>query len=175
MGMYAAIGVTQAIFTFGMGAAISLLTYFASASLHAQSTSKLFFAPMSWFASIPLGRLMSVYGKDVDVLDSLLADSIRMTTMILGNAVSSIALVSVYFPYFLIAIFVVFWGYVYFWRYYRASSREIKRLDSMLRSLLYGHCEWRLGRTLPRHHPDESICLYSCRGSWRTFNSSCVQ
>lgn len=26
-----------------------------------------------------------------------------------------------------------------FTRYYRLSSREIKRLDSMLRSLLYGH------------------------------------
>jgi ABC-type multidrug transport system fused ATPase/permease subunit len=139
MGMYAAIGILQALFTFGMGASISLLTYFASANLHAKSISKIFFAPSSWFSSVPTGRILSVFGKDCDVLDSLLADSLRMSLMIFGNVISSVALVSVYFPYFLIAIFVVFWGYLYFWQYYRASSREIKRLDSILRSLLYGH------------------------------------
>lgn len=65
MGLYAGIGVFQAVFTFGMGAAISLLTYFASASLHAQSISRVFYAPSSWFASVPLGRVLNVFGKDV--------------------------------------------------------------------------------------------------------------
>lgn len=65
--------------------------------------------------------------------------------MIFGNVLSSVALVCAYFPWFLIAIFVVFWGYLWFWGYYRASSREVKRLDSMLRSLLYGHFAEALG------------------------------
>jgi ATP-binding cassette subfamily C (CFTR/MRP) protein 1 len=104
MGMYAGIGVFQAVFTFALGAAISFLTYFASASLHGQSIQRIFLAPMSWFASIPLGRIMNTFGKvgiraladdvdtdqpnsqDVDVLDSLLADSLRMSVMICGAA-----------------------------------------------------------------------------------------
>lgn len=36
-------------------------------------------------------------------------------------------------------MFVVGLGYLYFAQYYRTSAREMKRLDSMLRSLLYAH------------------------------------
>ena len=44
MASYAAIGIIQALFTFVLGAAISSLTYFASADLHGISITKIFFA-----------------------------------------------------------------------------------------------------------------------------------
>lgn len=51
-----------------------------------------------------------------DVLDSLLSDSLRMTCMIFSNVLSSVALVSVFFPYFLAALAVCFFGYAWFWQ-----------------------------------------------------------
>ena len=38
-----------------------------------------------------------------------------------------------------IAVIVLSLGYSYFAAYYRESARELKRLDSALRSLLYSH------------------------------------
>jgi len=41
--------------------------------------------------------------------------------------------------YLVIAVVVISLGYSYFAAYYRESAREMKRLDSSLRSLLYSH------------------------------------
>ena len=65
---------------------------------------------MSFFHTTPLGRVLGVFGKDTDVLDSQLSDSLRMATMILGNVLSGVVIVSVFFPYFLIAVFVLLFG-----------------------------------------------------------------
>jgi ATP-binding cassette subfamily C (CFTR/MRP) protein 1 len=59
--------------------------------------------------------------------------------MTIANVFGSTILIAIFFPYFLIAIVIILFGYAYFQQYYRRSAREIKRIDSMLRSLLYGH------------------------------------
>lgn len=48
--------------------------------------------------------------QDVDVLDSLLSDSLRMTIMILGTVFGSVIVIAVFFPYFLIAVGVIIFG-----------------------------------------------------------------
>lgn len=82
-GMYALLGVTQAIFTFGMGAVMGVMSYLASNNLHAGALQSVFHAPMSTFDTQPLGRILGVFGKDVDVVDNQLADSLRMMAMTL--------------------------------------------------------------------------------------------
>ncbi|KAF5367245.1 hypothetical protein D9757_011696 [Collybiopsis confluens] len=39
----------------------------------------------------------------------------------------------------IITVSVITFGYQYFASFYRASAREVKRLDAILRSLLYSH------------------------------------
>lgn len=51
----------------------------------------------------------------------------------------SVVLLAVISPWFLIAVAVVLVLYVHCAGYYRASSREFKRIDSILRSSLYSH------------------------------------
>ncbi len=51
----------------------------------------------------------------------------------------SIILLAVISPWFLIAVAVVLLLYIHCAGYYRASSREFKRVDSILRSSLYSH------------------------------------
>lgn len=59
--------------------------------------------------------------------------------MTFANVLGSTILIAIFFPYFLVAVAVILCGYAYFQNYYRRSAVEIKRVDSMLRSLLYGH------------------------------------
>ncbi|KAL5632055.1 hypothetical protein ACGC1H_000172 [Rhizoctonia solani] len=104
-----------------------------------QALNRVFHAPMSFFDTTPLGRILGVFGKDVDTIDNNLSDSIRMFIFTISLAVTSVVMITILEYYFVaIAIFILVL-YQYFASFYRASSREIKRLDSSLRSLLYSH------------------------------------
>lgn len=52
---------------------------------------------------------------------------------------ASIVLVTILEYYFILVVLAVGVFYVYLAGFYSASARELKRLDSMLRSILYAH------------------------------------
>ncbi|THV02862.1 ABC transporter [Dendrothele bispora CBS 962.96] len=139
MGIYAALGVTQAFSMFLMGSTFALMTYFASQSLHKSAIGRVMKAPMLFFETTPLGRIMNRFSKDIDTIDNLLGDSLRMLLATSSNIFGAIILVSIILPWFLIAVVVILSVYFYAAHFYRASARELKRLDAILRSSLYSH------------------------------------
>ncbi|KAF9268335.1 hypothetical protein L218DRAFT_954696 [Marasmius fiardii PR-910] len=139
MGIYAALGATTAIAFFIMGSTFALLTYFASQKLHRAAILRVMNAPMSFFETTPLGRIMNRFSKDIDTIDNLLGDALRMLATTASTILGAIILISVLLPYFLIPVFVILSVYLYAAHFYRTSAREFKRLDSILRSELYAH------------------------------------
>ncbi|KAF9046870.1 ABC transporter [Hymenopellis radicata] len=139
MGIYAALGVAQAFGFFIMGSTFALLTYFASQRLHSKSITRVMHAPMSFFETTPLGRIMNRFSKDIDTIDNLLGDALRMFSATLSNILGAIILIAIVLPWFLIGVFCITIVYVYAAAFYRASARELKRLDAVLRSTLYSH------------------------------------
>ncbi|KAH7335823.1 ABC protein [Rhizoctonia solani] len=136
---YAALGLGYAAFALAMGVALGCLTYESSKRLYSQALNQVFHAPISFFDTTPLGRILGVFGKDVDTIDNSLSDSIRMFIFTISLALTSVVMITILEYYFLaIAIFILVL-YQYFAAFYRASARELKRLDSNLRSLLYSH------------------------------------
>ncbi|KAG1734117.1 ABC transporter [Suillus lakei] len=138
-GIYAALGVSQALTMFMMGAVFSLLTYYASKQLHRRSIHRVLYAPMSFFETTPLGRIMNRFAKDIDTVDNLIGDSLRMLISTASQIIGAIILISIIIPYFLVAAFFILICYYYAALFYRASARELKRLDALLRSSLYSH------------------------------------
>jgi ABC-type multidrug transport system fused ATPase/permease subunit len=63
MGIYAGLGVAQALWTFIIGAVLSFITYFASKTLHKAALERIMFAPMSFIDTNPLGRIMNRFSK----------------------------------------------------------------------------------------------------------------
>jgi ATP-binding cassette, subfamily C (CFTR/MRP), member 1 len=63
MGVYAGLGVVQALWTFIIGAVLSFITFFASKSLHKAALKRLMFAPMSFSDTNPLGRIIDTIGE----------------------------------------------------------------------------------------------------------------
>ncbi|KIY65390.1 hypothetical protein CYLTODRAFT_492364 [Cylindrobasidium torrendii FP15055 ss-10] len=139
MGIYAGLGVSVAVSNFLLGSSLALFTYFASQNLHARSLQRIMYAPMSFFETTPLGRIMNRFSKDIDTVDNLLAESFRLLFNTVANIIGAVVLIAVVLPWFLIAVFVIGVLYVYSAAFYRASAREIKRLDAVLRSGLYAH------------------------------------
>ncbi|KAF5382133.1 hypothetical protein D9615_004305 [Tricholomella constricta] len=139
MGIYAFLGVAQAIAFFIMGSMFALLTYFASQSLHKAAIDRVMHAPMSFFETTPLGRIMNRFSKDIDTIDNLLGDSLRMFAGTSSSIIGAIILISIVLPWFLIGVACIVVLYLYAAAFYRASAREMKRLDAVLRSSLYSH------------------------------------
>ncbi|KAJ7746385.1 ABC protein [Mycena metata] len=141
--LYAALGVSQSTFTFLMGVGIDFLSMNAAKNLHHDSVHNILFAPMSFFDTIPMGRIIGVFGKDIDSAQFSSFFTFTLTTyafvMVMSNMSSAIILISVLEHYFIIAAVLIAFGYSYFAAFYRASAREMKRLDAMLRSVLYAH------------------------------------
>ncbi|KAI0714464.1 P-loop containing nucleoside triphosphate hydrolase protein [Cerioporus squamosus] len=139
MGIYAALGVSQAVTFFMMGATFASLTYFASQAMHRQAIKRVMYAPMTFFETTPLGRIMNRFSKDIDTIDNTLGDAMRMFCATLGTILGAIILIAIVLPWFLIAVGVISFVYIMAAVFYRASARELKRLDSLLRSMLYSH------------------------------------
>lgn len=139
MGIYAMLGVAQALSFFVMGSMFAVLTYFASQRLHSQAIDRIMCAPMSFFETTPLGRIMNRFSKDIDTIDNLLGDALRMFAGTTSSILGAIILIAIILPWFLIAVFFILIIYIYAAAFYRASARELKRLDAVLRSSLYSH------------------------------------
>ncbi|KAL7279088.1 hypothetical protein ACG7TL_006926 [Trametes sanguinea] len=137
--LYACLGVAQALFTFGVGAIMDEMGFLVSQNLHHDSIRNIFYAPMSFFDTTPMGRILSVFGKDIENIDNQLPVSMRLFVLTIANVAGSVIIITVLEHYFIIAAVAIAVGYSYFAGFYKASARELKRLDAMLRSLLYAH------------------------------------
>lgn len=49
-----------------LGLTMSYFNFFASRNMHKEVIQKIFYAPSSFFDTVPLGRIMGVCGKDFD-------------------------------------------------------------------------------------------------------------
>lgn len=90
--------------------------------------NKLLHSPLSWFDVTPTGRILARTTKDQDDLDNNLSLNVQTVTQNLLILISSIILISIATPPYL--IIVLFSGIVYYKivKMYLAASREVKRL-----------------------------------------------
>lgn len=134
IGVYAALGAIQALLMFAFSVSLSILGTRASRVLLQQAMRRVLRAPMSFFDTTPLGRITNRFAKDVDTMDNNLTDAIRMYFFTLAMIVSVFILIISYFHYFAIALGPLFLMFLFSASYYRASAREMKRHEAVLRS-----------------------------------------
>jgi hypothetical protein len=68
---------------------------------------------------------MNRFAKDVDTLDNLLSDALRMLAKTFSNIPAAIILISILLPCFLTAVGSIL--FIYFYAvFYRSSARELK-------------------------------------------------
>ncbi|KDQ09674.1 hypothetical protein BOTBODRAFT_137615 [Botryobasidium botryosum FD-172 SS1] len=135
--LFATTGLGQALFVYAGSFAFSYAGFFASLTLFRRALGSVLGSPMSFFDTTPIGRIMARLTKDIDTLDSQLPDAWYQLLAQVSSVFGTIGLViwsynwlGLMFPPLIILFFIVI-------AFYRRTSCEAQRLDSLLRSLLY--------------------------------------
>ncbi|KAK4708862.1 hypothetical protein R3W88_029787 [Solanum pinnatisectum] len=104
-------------------------------NIYSTLSSSLFFAPMSFFDSTPLGRMLSRVSSDLSIVDIELPFLITVGSIIIS-----------YFTYVIlcfvapeVVLAIVLMIYVTILRYYNASAKELMRLNGTTKSLVANH------------------------------------
>ena len=95
--------------------------------------------PMSFFDTTPLGRILNRFSKDVDTIDNVLPMSIRFWMLMFFNVVAVIVVISYSTPIFLSVVLPMAVIYYFIQVFYVATSRQLKRIESITRSPIYTH------------------------------------
>ncbi|KAF2644264.1 hypothetical protein P280DRAFT_228439 [Massarina eburnea CBS 473.64] len=137
IGVYASLGFSQALTMFLFSIAVSVFGTEAGKVMLHRAIHRVLRAPMSFFDTTPLGRITNRFSKDIDVMDNSLTDAIRMYFMTLAMIISVFILIIAYYYYYAIALGPLFLVFLFSAAYYRASAREVKRHESVLRSTVF--------------------------------------
>uniref|UniRef100_G1QGT6 Multidrug resistance-associated protein 1 n=1 Tax=Nomascus leucogenys TaxID=61853 RepID=G1QGT6_NOMLE len=139
LSVYGALGISQGIAVFGYSMAVSIGGILASRFLHVDLLHSILRSPMSFFERTPSGNLVNRFSKELDTVDSMIPEVIKMFMGSLFNVIGACIVILLATP--IAAIIIPPLGLIYFFvqRFYVASSRQLKRLESVSRSPVYSH------------------------------------
>ncbi|KAJ3402215.1 hypothetical protein CcCBS67573_g01814 [Chytriomyces confervae] len=104
---------------------------------HQQAIQGVLNAPMWWFESQQIGRIMNRFTKDMSAIDQRLLPQVFQLIAGFGGLLSVLVILAITAPYLLIGVLPLAALYMHVLRYYRATMRQLKRLESVQRSPLY--------------------------------------
>lgn len=137
MAVYVSLGFAQAFLAFVTCVAFALASLSASLSVFNAAMAAVLGSPVSFFDTTPIGRILSRFSKDQDTLDAELWTTLFQLMYTFTSVLGTIALVFYTFPLLGIIFAPLLLLYVTVSAFYRRSSVETKRLDSIMRSTLY--------------------------------------
>ncbi|XP_041373545.1 multidrug resistance-associated protein 1-like isoform X2 [Gigantopelta aegis] len=139
LGIYALIGLLQACLMFAYSMVFAVRLVCAARSIHAKILYSILRAPMCFFDTTPIGRIVNRFSRDVETVDNNLPRTLRMWIMCVFSVLSVIVVVSYSTPIFLVMLVPLGILYILIQRFYIPTSRQLKRIESVTRSPIYTH------------------------------------
>ncbi|KAK9147330.1 hypothetical protein Scep_006087 [Stephania cephalantha] len=137
--VYLVIGFVATIFLFIRSISIVSLGMQSSRSIFSQLQSSLFRAPVSFYDSTPLGRILSRVSSDLGTVDLDIAFGLIFS---IGAAINTLAnivvLIVITWPVVFVAVLMIYLTF-HLQGYYLASARELMRINGTTKSALANH------------------------------------
>nr|GLL30133.1 ABC transporter C family member 2-like isoform X2 [Ipomoea trifida] len=135
--IYAVLSFGQVLVTLTNSFWLITSSLFAAKRLHNGMLNSILRAPMVFFHTNPLGRIINRFAKDQGDIDRNVAPFVNMFMNQVSQLISTFVLIGIVSTMSLWAIMpllVLFYGA---YLYYQSTAREVKRLDSISRSPVY--------------------------------------
>ncbi|XP_008059021.2 canalicular multispecific organic anion transporter 2, partial [Carlito syrichta] len=139
LGVYAALGFLQGLLVMLSAMTLAVGGIQAARLLHQALLHNTMRAPQSFFDTTPSGRVLNRFSKDIYVIDEVLAPNILMLLGSFFTSLSTLVVIVFSTPLFAVVILPLGALYTFVQRFYMATSRQLKRLESVSRSPIYSH------------------------------------
>jgi ATP-binding cassette subfamily C (CFTR/MRP) protein 1 len=139
VGVYAGITLASALISLLQSLAWASGGIHAGLRAHSDMLARLLRARTSFFDATPAGRILNRFSTDVAIVDKDLPTSMATYTKVLTSIVATVVVQAVILPFTLVAAVPVSLTYAAVGMYYRASAREVKRMDAISKSPVYAH------------------------------------
>ncbi|KAF4994488.1 hypothetical protein FGRMN_5758 [Fusarium graminum] len=137
IGIYAGLSLAQCVLVFSSSLITCLVCIKSSQVMSNNALWQTLRAPMSFFDTTPLGRIIYRFTRDIDALDNNLVVAVQQLLINVAALLGSYILIVAYFYYFAIAL--VFGATALWWciSYYRSSARELRRHQLILDGVVF--------------------------------------
>ncbi|RKO83429.1 ABC transporter type 1, transmembrane domain-containing protein, partial [Blyttiomyces helicus] len=132
LAVYVGLGVAQGLCLVLFNWIIISGTYKVSVTMHRNALEGILRAPMSFFDSQPIGRILNRFSNDIDAIDQNLWLSVFIYFCAAFGLACNLITISIV-SYYMLGLYYLLMSF------YRSSNRELKRLSSTLRSPLFAH------------------------------------
>ncbi|XP_037256527.1 ATP-binding cassette sub-family C member 2 isoform X3 [Falco biarmicus] len=139
IGVFGALGVSQALFLLFATILSAHGAMRASRVMHQQLLGNILRVPMSFFDTTPTGRIVNRFAKDIFTIDETIPMSFRSWLSCFMAIISTLLMISLATPFFALIIIPLSIFYYFVLRFYVSTSRQLRRLDSVTRSPIYSH------------------------------------
>uniref|UniRef100_A0A8C8K0I0 ABC-type glutathione-S-conjugate transporter n=1 Tax=Oncorhynchus tshawytscha TaxID=74940 RepID=A0A8C8K0I0_ONCTS len=139
LAVYGALGFAQGIAIFGTTVAISVGGIIASRHLHMDLLKNVLHSPMSFFETTPSGNLLNRFAKEIDAIDCMIPDGLKMMLGYLFKLMEVCIIVMLATPFAAVVILPLAILYAFVQSFYVATSCQLRRLESVSRSPIYTH------------------------------------
>ncbi|KAK7092224.1 multidrug resistance-associated protein 1-like [Littorina saxatilis] len=112
---------------------------YAGQKLHDSLIQRLFHAPMSFFDTTPLGRVVNRVSRDIEVVDSLLPLLFRDCMSTTALVIATLLVILIQTPAFAAVLVPLMVIYCVIQRFYIPTSRQVKRIEAVTRSPIFSH------------------------------------
>ncbi|CAN6455577.1 unnamed protein product [Victoria cruziana] len=135
--IYAFLSFGQVLVTLINSYALIISSLYAAKSLHDAMLNSILRAPMAFFHTNPIGRIINRFAKDLADIDRNIAFFVNMFLGQIFQLLSAfvlIGIVSIISLWVIMPLLILFYSA---YLYYQSTAREVKRLDSITRSPVY--------------------------------------
>uniref|UniRef100_A0A4W3K5P2 ATP-binding cassette, sub-family C (CFTR/MRP), member 3 n=1 Tax=Callorhinchus milii TaxID=7868 RepID=A0A4W3K5P2_CALMI len=144
VGVYAALGLTQGVLVMISSFTLTLGGIVAARLLHSRLLHNQLHTPQAFFDTTPTGRIINRFSKDVNVIDEVIPSTFLMFLATFFTSISTMIVIVCSTPWFALVIGPLAvvngcMGISSRTRFYVATSRQLKRLESVSRSPVYSH------------------------------------
>ncbi|KAH8492054.1 hypothetical protein H0E87_021590 [Populus deltoides] len=137
--VYLCIGIISMLFLLCRSISVVVLGIQSSKSLFSQLLNSLFRAPMSFYDSTPLGRILSRIASDLSIVDLDVSFSFIFVVGSTTNMYSNLGVLAVITWQVLFVSIPMIYLAIRLQRYYFASAKEMMRINGTTKSLVANH------------------------------------